>query len=207
MPEETEGTSKHRTKVISMFCFLLNLIFLELIADRNKHQDKLKTSKCVDIWFSLGLTLWSAWSEVRWWSPGRHCGCWEGKAWIHQRTSRCPPHIVHNSGSGPSGCSGWSDGSSCPGGQSCCMAPRKSAAHPRDTSRCCTDGPPAPSSWWEDGTTHNLTLIVVETDKHVHFRIFTHKTCLMSNFRWPGSRSRGFSRYFWITWTCPWLSM
>lgn len=29
----------------------------------------------------------------------------------------------------------------------------------------------------------------------------------MSNFRCPGSRSRGFSRYFWITWTCPWLSM
>jgi hypothetical protein len=29
----------------------------------------------------------------------------------------------------------------------------------------------------------------------------------MSNLRWPGSRSRGRSRYFWITCTWPWLSM
>lgn len=30
---------------------------------------------------------------------------------------------------------------------------------------------------------------------------------LISNLRWPGSNSSGLSRYFWITWTCPWLSM
>ena len=29
----------------------------------------------------------------------------------------------------------------------------------------------------------------------------------MSNLRWPGSRSSGRSRYFWITCTWPWLSM
>lgn len=38
-------------------------------------------------------------------------------------------------------------------------------------------------------------------------KLWTWMHYRMSNLRWPGSSSRGCSRYFWITCTWPWLSM
>lgn len=132
-------------------------------------------------------------------SPSWRCECSAGTVWTHQRTFRSPPRIVRSSGSAPSECSGWLGGWSCPEGPSCCMVLTRCAAHPLGINRYYTDGLQAPNSYQWDNTQFQAIFCM---DLH-----FKQKTNLMSNFRWPGSSSSGLSRYFWITWTCPWLSM
>lgn len=51
------------------------------------------------------------------------------------------------------------------------------------------------------------TLLPHHTPHCIFFPVSARTHYLMSNLRWPGSSSRGRSRYFWITCTWPWLSM
>ena len=56
----------------------------------------------------------------------------------------------------------------------------------------------------------HVTLLITHHcsfSRFVKQKLQTRKHYRMSNLRWPGSRSSGRSRYFWITCTWPWLSM